>query len=279
VNQPLFDFGGSGRVLHLAVANGFPPLTYRALLDPLAARYHVVSLPPRPLWDAPPPPESINSWRSLAVDLMAGLRAYDLNGVIAVGHSFGSVASMLAVSTEPKRFAALILLDPTLLSPRRLWMLAVLRRFGLEGRMPLVRGALRRRSRFTSRDEAFTYWRGKPLFRDWSDDALGLYTDAMVCPSAEGGLELTWPPEWEAHYYRTIYAGSWQALETLRGTVPILCLRGEMSDVFDASAGERFQHILPDATLEVVAGGHLFPLSAPDATRAVIEKWLTAKRL
>lgn len=76
--------------MHLAVANGFPPLTYTPLLGPLTDRYRVVSLPPRPLWSNPPSPETLTSWRVLADDLLAGMREYDLRDVIAVGHSFGS---------------------------------------------------------------------------------------------------------------------------------------------------------------------------------------------
>lgn len=273
--QPLYDFGGDGALMHLAVANGFPPPTYKPLLDPLTARYRVVSLPPRPLWHDPPPPDSIRSWHSLADDLLAGMRKYNLNNVIAVGHSFGCVASVLAAIQEPGCFRGLILLDPTFLPP--LWLLGIKvgRWFGLAGRSTLVRMAQRRRSRFESVDEAFTYWRSKPLFRDWSDEVLRLYAESMTQPSSEGGLELAWSPEWEARYYRLIFTEIWRELPKLRGKMPILAIRGTTSNTFFETAAQKFRNMLPDADYAEIEGhGHLFPQSAPEQTRAIMEQWL-----
>lgn len=275
---PLYTFGGSGPVIHLAVANGFPPQTYRPLLAPFADAYRVVCLPPRALWpQTGPPPAQPGSWRELADDLLAGLRAHNLEGVIAVGHSFGGVASLLAVLDEPERFRALILLDPTILPPHVMDAVRAVREQGGELRLPLVEGALKRRRRFANAEEAFAYWRGKPLFSDWSDSALWLYTESMTRPAAGGDLELTWSPAWEAYYYQSIYADTWRDLPRLDGLLPVLIVGGETTDTFVAEARERAQALLPTARFVTIAGhGHLFPHSAPDETRRVIREWLTS---
>lgn len=274
--QPLVELGGTGgAVMHIAVANGFPPQTYTPLLAPLTARYRVVSLPPRPLWTNPPPPDSVTSWRSLASDMLAGLRKHDLRDVIAVGHSFGAVASMLAVLEEPSRFRALILLDPTFLPPHLLWLIKLSRIFRFEHRQPLVQGALRRRARFATEQEAFDYWRGKPLFRDWSDDVLWLYTRSLTRPAPDGGLELAWSPQWEARYYKTIFTESWRELPKLRGVLPVLAIRGTTTNTFLEASARKFRRVLPAAVYAEIEGhGHLFPHSAPDQTRAIMEGWL-----
>ena len=88
---PLYDFGGSGPLLHVSIANGFPPETYRPLLDPLTGRYHVVCLLPRPLWPDPPDPQTLTTWRVLASDLLDGLRAHGMDDVILLGHSMGGL--------------------------------------------------------------------------------------------------------------------------------------------------------------------------------------------
>src|SRR5262245_22227216 len=113
--QTLYEFGGKpdAPVMHLAVANGFPPQTYIPLFQPFTERYRVVSLPPRALWSGQHDPSETGSWRALADDLLAGMETHKLNNVIAVGHSFGGVASALAAIKQPQRFRALILLDPT----------------------------------------------------------------------------------------------------------------------------------------------------------------------
>jgi pimeloyl-ACP methyl ester carboxylesterase len=279
--QPLYEYGGSGAVIHMALANGFPPQTYQPLLQPLTARYRVVSLPPRPLWTDPPPPQSIRSWRSLGDDLLAGMRLYDLTSVIAIGHSFGGIASIVAAAQEPERFRGLVLLDPTIFTPDKLRLIGLLRRLGFSARMPLAQKALRRRARFASVDDAYTYWRGKRLFYDWSDEAVRLYAEGLTRPAADGsGLELAWSPEWEAHYYTTLMTETWRYLRKLPPTLPLLTVRGLLSDTFLADAAARLRALLPHMEyVEIVNHGHLFPQAAPDETRAAIERWLEKHRL
>lgn len=280
-SYPLYDIGGAGPVLHLAVANGFPPHTYRPLLEPLTDAYRVVSLPPRALWPGiGAPPEQPGSWRELADDLLAGLRQHDLTGVIAVGHSFGGVASLLAALADPQRFHALILLDPTILPPPVMDAIRTVRQQNGELRLPLVDGALKRRSRFADYGEAFAYWRGKPLFSDWTDSALHLYTESMTRPAPDGGLELTWNPLWEAYYYQSIYTEVWDDLPRLDGLLPILVVGGETTDTFVTESRDLVRKLLPHATHATVSGrGHLFPHSAPAETRRIIRGWLNSTGL
>ncbi len=275
-SQALYDFGGSGPLMHMAVANGFPPQTYKPLLDPFTADYHVISLPPRGLWPGiGAPPETVGTWRELADDLLAGLRQHDMMDVIAIGHSFGAIASMLAVLEEPQRFRALILLDPTLLPPPIMEAFREARQRGEIPRLPLVDGALKRKDRFDSLDEAFDYWRGKPLFQDWPDAVLRLYTESMTQPAAQGGLELSWPRDWEAYYYLSMYTDGWHDLPKLRGLLPTLIIRAAQSDAYVKAAGEVAESLLPEAAHVTLEGyGHLFPQAAPDATRQIMADWL-----
>ena len=275
--QPLHEFGGSGPVIHMALANGFPPQTYGPLLQPLTSTYRVVSLPPRGLWPgADSPPEQVGTWRELSDDLLTGMKHYDLNNVIAVGHSFGAVASLLAVIEQPERFRALILLDPTVMPQSIMEQMRLIRAQGEIPRFPLVDGALSRRHRFASVEEAFAYWRGKTLFEDWSDETLRIYAESMTRPAADNdGLELTWSREWEAYYYLSFYVDTWQDLPRLNGLLPVLIIRGGDSNAYGVDAQAQVREILPDATHMVVPGyGHLFPQAAPDATRQMISEWL-----
>jgi pimeloyl-ACP methyl ester carboxylesterase len=279
--QTLYEFGGQGAPVHLAVANGFPPPTYRSLAAPLTERYRVFSLPPRALWGNPPPPESVRTWRDLADDLLAGLEAFHIEPVVAIGHSFGAVASLVAAAQKPERFRALVLLDPTIFLPWQMFTLSVLRVFGLQTRMPLVRGALNRRARFANVDEAYAYWRGKRLFHDWPDEAVRLYTAGTTQPDRDGhGIELAWSPAWEARCYQTILTTTWHYLAALRGTLPILLLRGARSDTLSAQVAARMCRVLPQIrSLEVEGYGHLFPHAAPEATLRRIEPWLREQKL
>jgi pimeloyl-ACP methyl ester carboxylesterase len=272
---PIYEFGGHGPAIHLAVANGFPPQTYKPLLDPLAGSYRAVTILPRALWPSPPPPETLTSWRQMADDILQGLRQHDLRDVIAIGHSMGGVASMLAAIAEPGRFRALILLDPTFLPPdvtRLIWLMRIT---GQGHRFPMAQGARKRRAKFASVDEAAAYWQPKPLFSDWPAETLRLYTESITKSSGNGSIELAWQPAWEAQYYQTVFIDWRREVRKLRGLLPVLAIQGAQTDTFTDPSVRIMQRLVPDATYaRIDSYRHLFPQSAPDQTRRIIEPWL-----
>lgn len=274
--QPLIELGGTGAVIHLAPANGFPPQTYLPALTPLLARHRVVSLPPRAMWpEAGAPPAAPGSWATLADDLLHGLIDHQLPPLIGIGHSFGAVVSLLAANRARPKFTALALLDPTILPPSYMDHIRAQRERGETSFRPLVQGARKRRDRFESASEAFGYWRDKPLFADWSDAALGNYVAAMLRPVAAGGYTLTWSPAWEAHYYESFYTESWQDLSTLDRSLPLLIIHGSTSDTFLPAAAQLLRERFPHAEMHSVSGhGHLFPQSAPEATGRIVADWI-----
>ncbi len=271
---PLYEFGGSGPVIHLAVANGFPPQTYRPLMDTFTRTHRVLSLPPRPLWPDETPPDHLVNWRdSVAQDLLAGLHVYDLRDAVAIGHSFGGVATMIAAISEPERFRAVILLDPTILPHWAMCSIRAARFLRYDRAEFLARRAEKRRFHFASHDEAFAYFRPKTLFADWSDEALRGYVETMS--SDESGVTLAWSREWEAYIFRTLYTGSWRDLPHLRDKMPLLLVRGETSNTLFPRAANHIRRILPEMDYAEIPGhGHLFPQSAPEATYRILHDWL-----
>jgi pimeloyl-ACP methyl ester carboxylesterase len=275
MSYPLYDFGGTGEIMTLMIANGFPPQTYRPMLDPLTDRYHPVCVLPRALWPDPQPHEEFTTWRQKTDDLLAAIDEHQLEGVIGVGHSMGGVATALAAIAQPERFRALILLDPTFLPPFVLERINDAREKNLMEHFPLSVGARKRRAHFESTEAAYEYWRGKPLFKGWPDASMRHYAESMTRPSSEGGVTLAWSPDWEAQYYDTIITDSWDEVPKLRGLLPTLVIRGMTTDTFVEESARRFRELVPDATLvEIPDHGHLFPQSAPDETRRIIEGWL-----
>jgi pimeloyl-ACP methyl ester carboxylesterase len=271
--QPFTDFGGAGTVIHVAPANGFPSETYQPMFQPLTEQYRVVSLPPRALWPDEQPPEDGHDWSMVADDLLNGFAQYDLRDVIAIGHSFGGIASILATIQQPERFRALVLLDPTMLPPSAMEAMAQMQADGSIHEFPLAAGAVKRKRRWESVGEAYHYFRGKPLFQNWSDEAVRLYAGSGTRTASDGGVELVWPPEWEAYYFRTLYTKTWDELPKLR--LPTLVVRGGESDTFTPESYAAARELMPGADfVEVPGHGHLFPHSAPDETYRIIRDWL-----
>lgn len=280
LTPPIQDLGGAGPALLLTPANGFPPETYLPAFAPFRTRHRLLGLAPRALWpDIGDPPELPGSWQLLADDILRALDHHQVPPAIAIGHSFGAVALLLAAAREPERFLGLALLDVTLMTRARMADVAALSRQGLELRSPLIGGALNRRARFDSPEEAFSYWRGKSLFTGWSDEALQCYVDAVLAPAGDG-YTLRWSGAWEAWYYRSYHTTTWEAIDRLPGSLPILLVRGGTSDTLSSEAVAEFQQAAPVTQVVTLANqGHLFPQAAPDLTRGAVEPWLarTAK--
>ena len=276
--QPLIELGGQSDspIVHMAIANGFPPETYMPMLRPLMQTYRTVCLPPRALWGDEKPPTKYQDWWHVADDILDGLDTHNMQDIIAVGHSFGAIGSLLAVIKEPQRFKALILLDPTILMSNILDMIRQAWEQGIIDQMPLVQGAKRRRRVFDSIGDAFERFRGKRLFEQWSDETLKLYVEHGTQPLPDGtGIELSWSAEWEAFYFSTVQQTIWDDLPKLDGLVPTLILRGGATDTFVPESVERVKQLVPSATYQDIAGhGHLFPQSAPQMSSNAIQGWL-----
>jgi pimeloyl-ACP methyl ester carboxylesterase len=276
--QPLLELGGDGNapLLHIAPANGFVPQTYLPLLRPLMEEFRVVCAPPRALWGDQQPPslQHAPDWIHLAHDLLAAFEQYDLRDVVAVGHSFGGVASMNAAILDPSRFRALVLLDPTFLHENIVDMIAAAMAQGISDQHPLAQGAIKRKRDFESVEAFYERYRTKPTFADWDEEAMRLYAEHGTKPQGEGRV-LTWSAEWEAFYFSTGFAETWRTIPKLNDLLPTLILRGGNSDTYTADSAQRVRELVPSATHATIEGhGHLFPQSAPHETARVIGEWL-----
>jgi pimeloyl-ACP methyl ester carboxylesterase len=277
MKYPFIDFGGSGPLINLAPANGITPHTYLPMLQPLVASHHIVSLIPRALWGDQTVPETLGTWETdYARDLMDGLRAHNLDGVIGIGHSFGGIATALAALEEPGRFRALVLLDPTILTRAILETLKLMRDRGTIGEdFPLAARALRRQSWFSSRKDAYDYFRPRGIFKDWNEAAFQAYiNDGLI--EEGGGVRLAWPPEWEAYYFKTGFTETWEMLPKLDGLLPVLILRGGDSDTYIEESAAEVRALLPHAAhIDIPGHGHLFPQSAAEESGRIVADWLS----
>ena len=273
---PPYIFGGSGPVIHLAHANGFPPQTYLPLVEALMRQapvgYRVIGLPARPLWPGSRP-DSAPGWRHLVDDLVDGLDRLGLNDIAGVGHSLGGVLTMWAAIRRPDLFRAVVLIDPVMLPPAQLWTLRCLRRLGLRQWQPLVREALRRRRVWPSRPACYRHFQDKPLFTRWTEASLRAYVESGTRERPDGQMELVYPPEWEAHLFATVPVGVWKDVAQLHTAT--LVVRGERSDVFGPASQARMGKLLPGIRFSVVPGAtHMVPMECPQEVAGEIHTFL-----
>jgi pimeloyl-ACP methyl ester carboxylesterase len=202
-------------LVNLAYANGFLPETYAFALQPLFAGYRVVSTHVRAMWGGCRP-ESLTHWSQLGDDLLDLLGSLADQPVVGIGHSFGGVATLYAALKRPERFSRLILIDPTLLPPRYLLPIRLVRLLGRDHQLPLVQGALRRRREWESPEAAFESFRKKALFRRGTD-ILRAYIESIRPVEEHAAPDHS--PEWTAYLSIVI-----QGLAALVGSTMLVIL-------------------------------------------------------
>ena len=237
----------------------------------------------RPLWEDAKP-EAIRDWRPLSDDLLRFLSDRQPFGfaqdrpdpVIGVGHSVGAVVTLRAALREPSKFRALVLIDPVLFVPPFLAMWSVIRAVGLKDRVhPLILGAKKRRRTFDDLETVFRGYRNRPVFRYMSDESLRTYIDGITKPSANGGYELVYSPEWEVHIYRTGLHDFdiWHNLSKLE--VPTLFIRGAETDTFLENAASLVRKKQPRIRVEALdKSTHILPLERPREVFEIMQSFL-----
>jgi pimeloyl-ACP methyl ester carboxylesterase len=265
------EWGGNGPSAVFGHANGFPPESYRLLLESLSRHFSVASFAARPLWPGSDP-GSVSSWRDLAGDLGDELGWRRVEGALAVGHSLGSVLNVLAAAADPRRFRALALIDPVVFTGTQALFWGVLKGLGFGHRLPLIRGALKRRESYADVNEVRSSYAGKSVFARWDPQALDDYIRAGFVPDTAGGVRLRYPKVWEARIFELTPATVWRELKNLG--VPVLFLRGGVSDTFVAAAADRAGREIENAqVVEVPGASHFVPMERPREVARLIIDW------
>ncbi len=266
------DWGGVGPLLHFAHGNGFPPGTYRRLIEDLLPRAHVVSMAARPLW-AGSSPAGVEGWRPLADDLRRALWGRGLERVVGVGHSMGGTVTALAAAADPELFRALVLIDPVVFTGARALVWELVKALGLRRRMRLARMARRRRERFADHQAVREAYQGKGMFGAWDPEVFEDYVQAGFAHSTDDAVRLRYPREWEARIFETSTPFIWNELKAL--TQPVLVVRGATSDTFLAAAADRVRRELPTAeVVEVEGATHTVPMEKPHEVARLILAFL-----
>ncbi|WGM32871.1 alpha/beta hydrolase [Brevundimonas sp. NIBR11] len=261
----VLDFGDPKRPVDLVFchANGFNAQAYRSILAPLASSLRILAPDLRGHGATTLPlPAKRKGWQDHRDDLVALLDSIDGPPVVLAGHSMGATSALLATAERPEKVSQVVAFDPVIW---KRWAVAALKLpliDRLPGHIPLVKGALRRRARFDSREQALAAYRNRGAFRGWSDVMVVDYLGSGL--KAEGdGFVLTCPPTWEASNYAAQGHDPWKAMRDAGR--PVRILKAENGSTCAVEPSPRG---LPLVTVETVAEGtHFFPMLRPDIAR------------
>ena len=262
----VLDFGDPKRPVDLIFvhANGFNARTYRTLLAPLSGTLRIWAPDLRGHGHTALPTKrgARRGWSDHRDDLVALLDALDGPPAVLAGHSRGGTSALLAAAERPDKVSKLVLMDPVI------WGRVAVTLFQLPGfdrlpaHIPLVKGALRRRAVFDSREQALAAYSGRGAFRGWPEMMIADYLADGLVETGEG-FALACAPEWEASNYAAQAHDPWRALK--RVNRPVRILKAETGSTCFPSHGLRG---LPEVTVETVPGGtHFFPMLKADVAR------------
>lgn len=262
----VMDFGDARRPVDLVFvhANGFNAATYRSLLAPLSASLRILApdLRGHGRTRLPTPVKGRWSWADHRDDLVSLLDSLDGPPVALAGHSMGGTSSLLAAAERPNKVSRLVMFDPVIMPRGFSLMMAVPGLRTVSRRLPIARGAMRRRAVFDSPEQALISWRGRGAFKGWPEMTLADYVSEAFVPDEGGGVRLACSPEWEASNYAAQGHDPWRALRRLDR--PTHVLKAASGSVCSLVADPRR---LPQVSVDTVPGGHLFPMTHPEVAR------------
>jgi len=185
--------------------------------------------------------------------------------VFGVGHSLGGYLTFLAATERPDLFRAIVMIDAPVIGALKGRLLGATKRIGIVDRVTPAGVTRDRRAEWASREEAKAHFRGRKLFRGFTEECLDDYLRHALA-GREGHYRLKIDPAVEYQIYRTIPHDMHRHLARLQ--VPAGFIGGTHSEVvgrvgMGPMRGDRF-------IKRRVPGGHLFPFEHPAEAAAAI---------
>ena len=187
VDHALWEWPGDGPPIFFCHGTGLHSRCWDQVITQLGGRRSLAldfrghgrsSRPPSPYY-----------WRTFGEDAAAVAASLGLSGAIAVGHSMGAHALVVAAALHPDAFSALLLIDPVI-RQQEIYV----------GPFKGAQFVARRRNHWSSPEEMFENFQDRQPFATWDRQVLRDYCEYGLVP-ANSGYELACPPAIEAEIY------------------------------------------------------------------------------
>ena len=243
---------------------------YKQMVEPLLDHFTVVGMEARPLWPGADMSQ-VRRWGDLSQDLVRLLDENGWQGVHVIGHSLGAAHILFSALDRPELYDKIVLLEPPIVDQWIFNVTKILPMPILKKVAPPVRVALNRTTHWPSDQAFFDYIRPKSVFKGFPDEILWEYVNSGHF-SVEGGVELRYSKEWEAHIYAALQS-PWRTLKKMHH--PTLAIRGAQSDTVSKRSWRKWQQTQKNTEFaEISGGGHLIPFEQPKAVGERILKYL-----
>lgn len=247
--------------LYFAHANGFPSESYKCLFQHLMVdNINYVNILGRGK-------HALNGdMNNFANEILDDIASKNLKNIVALGHSAGAVALMIAASKRPDLFKFLILIEPVLFSPLKRMVIDITRGLGLADKMGVVKKARNRKMYFSSMAEAQNYFEQKRFFQRFDSKCFDNYLKEALVENSKGGVELRIPANEEAEIFKAVHTKVPKNIEKLKG----IYIYGRQSEMLWKADLKWWKKKFPNFEMKSVEGTHVFPFENPIDTAEII---------
>ncbi len=251
---------GPGDAPAVVILHGFTGHAWQAEVpaEALAGRYRVIAVDQRGHGDSDR--AAVYGSVPMVSDLIGVLDELGLERVALVGHSLGGIVGTCAVALHPERFTRLVLGD---IGPEP-----------APAGIARIQASVAERDVFTSVDDAFAAQTA--LSPTANLVALRSRVEHNLVTQADGTLTWKYDPalrDGTARYENYSTEEQWAFLAAI--TVPVLIVRGELSDILSEDIAARMLAANPHASLLTLPGaGHSIATDAPDLVAGALADFL-----
>jgi len=260
----VWEFAGTGPTAILAHATGFHARCWDRIVARLPHHWRVIAVDLRGHGRSHRAVKRPTRWKQFGEDLAAVAEALNLSNAIGVGHSMGGHSTVHAAALRPKTYSSLLLLDPVILPPPYYGTTLMTDHY-----------ARRRRNQWTSGEEMFERYRGRPPFDTWDRDTLHDY-----CRHALNGKVLACDPDFEASIYEACSdaeSNLHPELNQIKSPVHLIRSKFDIADgEFDMNwspCDPALAQRLPNGCDQKVDCGHFIPMEAPDLVASILKSY------
>ena len=196
--------------------------------------------------------------------------------VIGLGHSLGSVLTLMASYRRPELFSQVIMLDPPFIIGKASFAFHLAKVFQpkLVDKITPAGLSVRRRDHWESREQAAELLGSRGFYQHFDADCFQAYIQhALSNDPLKGGVTLTIPKVDEVAMFRTTPSMWWLPMPKPR--VPVHLVVGRDSVFLKEKLPQVAKRKL-GIPFSIVNGGHMFPLEHPTETvekiRSLIDK-------
>lgn len=217
-------------------------------------------------------PSRLRSWVPYRKDLEAFVETLPQPTVLA-GHSMGATVSMELAATRPDLVQGLVLIDPVIVPPRQIPVLALARTFGLTSRLvPISQAAARRRMSFPCKEAAVENYVGKGAFRTWPRAWIEAYVEGGTVAEQDGTVRLSCDRLWESKTFAVASVTPYVYVKKLRCPITLIA-REHDGPPFTRASRDAFMRHQPRTRLLILEeASHFMTMEHPEIVRAEIER-------